>query len=202
MSNGSAERALSKWRGSGLRECTLPSGTRVQVTVPAPEALMRDPRVPQHLRVRALKFATIGWQRSEVTEADMQEILELQAHMAARTLRGVWDEEAGAFVPVALDPAQLDTLELPPDDVTALEGIGLRRQTPNQVTAQSLLDLGLISPAEAKQVVDEEAGGTVDAYGPFRLQQGGADPRADGADVRAAPERDAGDRRPSGGVGG
>jgi hypothetical protein len=199
--SGDRSRAIGAWQARGLRDVLLPSGTRVQVLLPDAAALARDSRVPAQLRGLALKFAVATVDPATMDEEGLAQVLELQGLLVSRTIRGVWDEEAEAFVPVQLTPAELDGLELPDVDSMALVNIATRRLTPNQVTAQSQRDLGLLSPAEAKQVIDEEAGGTVEAYAPFHSVEGGADPRPNGAAVGVAPEQPAGDTGPSPSVG-
>lgn len=192
--------ALSRWAAKGDREVTLPTGTRVKVRVPPVEQLIRDKGMPTELRGMVLQFATTGFDTEKLDAEGLEHLLTLQALLASRTIRALWNDETEQWDEVRLTPDQLDELGLPSEDLTAIEHIALRRATPNQITVHAKRDLGLVAPEEAEVVQQEEAGGTVDAFGPFRDQSGGAGAGAAGAAVGAAAQRDAGHSGPGAGA--
>jgi hypothetical protein len=204
--------ALSSWAARGLREVLLPSGTEVRIRLPEAATLIRTGSLPSDLLAVASRFATVGVQLEESSPEERLTFLELTRHLVADALRQVKDD-AGAWVDVHLAPADLDALELPPDDLRMLELVAQRRATPEVATASSRALIAqraaesLYNEADLERVKDdpepdpvalvagEEAGDTVDGWAPFRGESEGPEPGEDGGAVRAVP----GDLVPAGG---
>jgi len=204
--------ALSSWAARGLRDVLLPSGTEVRIRLPEAATLIRTGSLPTELLGVASRFATVGVQLEEATPEERLAFLEMTRYLVADALRQVKGDD-GAWVDVHLTPADLDALELPPDDLRMLELVAQRRATPEVATASSRALMAqraaerLYSAADIDALPDdpeadpvalvasEEAGDTVDGWAPFRGESEGAEPGEDGGAVRAVP----GDLVPAGG---
>lgn len=111
-------------------------------------------------------------------------------HLVASSLRAVKGED---WETVALTVDDLDELELPPDDLRALELIARRITTPATITAASRL--GVLGDQQLVDAVlaattSEEAASTVTGWATFRREHAGVVHREDGGAVRAEPGDD------------
>jgi hypothetical protein len=176
-----SDELLRDWAAKAAHDVTLPSGSRVLVRLPGADELLRNDAMPTELRAMVLKFYTVGLETRNLDEEALARVQTLQLYLAATSVRAIRDEDADAWVPVSLDPAGLKALGLPEEDLTALEQIALRRKSPQQVTTQGRIDVGL---HQVQRQLAEEAGGTVNDWAPFRHGQRGNPDGADGAAVR------------------
>jgi len=132
---------------------------------------------------------------------------EVTRHLVADSLRAVKLDD-GTWQDVRVTFAELDELELPPDDLAMLMLVAQRKATPEIATASSRVmiaqrlaeaayseaDLERVQDAQepdsAALVTEEEAGGTVDGWAAFRGEPEGHEPGEDGGAVRAEPGPD------------
>jgi hypothetical protein len=181
--------ALEAWAARSIHETLLPSGTWVKVKVPDPEVLLRGDALPMELVAIARKFATKVIDTDELADDELLQYVAFTRELAAQTIRAIrLDGESSEWTEQNLHAADLDSVE--PEDIEALRMIAFRRSTPAIVTAQTRAIAGALSSFDVESVRQREAGGTVDAYRDFRGVGPGAEPGADGADVRAEAERD------------
>lgn len=189
---------------------------RALVKLPNPVELIRREALPAELKEMAFKFANGGIEVSTLTGDDLVRFLQFTYELVAEAIRylappdsGAWDAfrstgnspQAEGWEPVNLTPSQLrDEMDVDQADIEALAAIAGRLKTPNEVTALSRFDRGIIAAADAEALAQREAGARVGDLAPFREQPGSADGGADGEDVRRAPVRPARGTRSSGGV--
>lgn len=202
------------WLNAGLRYVELPTGTRALIRLPQADMIVRKGAMPSELRAMALKFATTGVALDALTPDDVDRFMAMKNVLIAYALRYLYvgdapdgiepphDDPSGdpAWTPVTLSAADIEEAEVDGDDLGALGAIVLRQQTPNQITAFSRRDRGLMKPAEAARVADGEGGETVAAYAEFRGDRRGARAGDDGGNVGDEAERAARDRRPGHGA--
>lgn len=203
--------ALSAWASRGLRDVLLPSGTEVRIRLPEAATLIRTGTLPTELLSVAAAFITTGVRLEEAGPEERLRFNDLVRHLVADALRQVRRED-GTWEDVRLAPADLDALELPPDDLRMLELVAQRRTSPEVATASSrvliarrgveaaysasdLEGMDDDEPAALATVTDGEAGDTVDGWAPFPGEPAGPEPGTDGGAVRAVP----GARLPAGG---
>jgi hypothetical protein len=155
------------------------------VRIPTPEALLG--RLPADLRRVALRFSTQGVGGEGATDEELSELIEFTAHLVCMTLVEVWDEDKSKWDAISLTVDELRGLQLPEEDLTALQAIATRVRAPKQIDAASRAAHGLIELAQAQKVQREEAAGTVDAYVPFRGKPGGAGDGPDGEHLPLQP---------------
>lgn len=174
----------------------LPSGTTVRIRVPEADLLIRRGMLPADLLEVAGRFVTTGINLDEASTDDRLRFDLMVRHMVASMVRGVQDAEGSwEELPVGLPADQLDELELPPDDLRALELIARRQATPQEVSAAARVAMARdaaverVAPALAAQE-SEEAASTVTGWAPFRGEPTGPVDRADGGAVRAVPGDD------------
>jgi hypothetical protein len=192
---------LERWASRTDQEVTLPTGMRAKVRLPSPEALARNERMPKELRSVALQFAVNVVRVNELDEDGKLAYVQFREQLVSETVQALWDDEAGDWVPVHVSREQLRELSLPEEDLSALEDIAERRRTPGQVTALALERQGQLTANQAAQLLQKEAGATVDGWRGFPGQQGGPGAGGDSAHVRKPAKRAAGSDGPSAGAG-
>lgn len=180
MSKIATASAVERWKTSGRKEVTLPSGWRVRGVMPSVESLVVRGLLPTDLQTVALKYATSGVQITDLASEAFRDFTKFAREMAAAFVREVWDDEAQAWEPVSMSASDLS--EIDPGDVDALEQIVLRQKTVDQITSG-----------------DTEGAGPVADKAGFPGESAGPDPGQDGGEVRESPVSDAPDRRPRGG---
>jgi hypothetical protein len=157
--------------------------------VPDAEVIIRGDAMPAELMSIARKFASRIIDTDELDEDEMLRFVDFTRELAALTVRAVrLDGADSEWQEVKLHGADLDDFE--PEDIEQLRMIALRRSTAATVTARTRALDGAISALEASVVAEREAGATVDGYREFRGEREGAEPGADGPDVRSEPEQD------------
>lgn len=184
---------VEQWAHGGLVECDLPSGLRVRGKLASVQDLILARIVPQELLAKAM--ALQGKAVEEFDEGERVTWIEWQRVQAAAFVREAWNADTEAWEPAVVTPTMLAN-GVPPEDVDALEDIVLRRRTPAQVTAGTRFLAGEIDEAELRRVMQEEAGGTVNAWSAFRRDAGGAAVRPDGPDVERPSVEPPRDQRP------
>lgn len=207
--------ALAAWGSSALRPVELPSGTRALVKLPDPMELVRHDRLPPDLRELAFRYAQGGIEIMALAPDDLIKFVDFTAELVARLLKylapedsDAWDEfrRTGAspteegWQPVSLTAAEIREMDIDPADLEALGAIAGRQKTPNEVTALSRFDRGLLDQAALQERIDADPDGRVSDFAPFRGEPDSLAGGADREDVREAPERDARHPRPRGRV--
>lgn len=192
---GSAE-ALEAWGQRGLHEVLLPSGTTVRIRIPEADQLIRKGLLPGDLMDVASRFVTTGVDLEAAPADDRMRFDLMVRHMVASMIRGVQaDDGTWMDLPAGLQVSLIDELELPPDDIRALELIARRSTTPAVVSAASRAALAgraaldRAAPGLA-DLVEREAAATVDGWSSFRGEPEGAVDREDGGPLRAVPGDD------------
>lgn len=180
------DEALKAWAGRGLHEVTLPSGVEVRIRIPEADVLIRRNLLPDTLLGVASRFVTTGVDLDKATDQERIEFDLMVRHLVASSVRAV--RSGDTWEDVTLTVQQLDELELPPDDLRALEMIARRMSTPALITAASRLGVTGdqdLADAVLAATTSEEAAATVTGWSSFRGEPAGAHDRADGGAVRA-----------------
>jgi hypothetical protein len=171
------------------------------VKLPSPGELLNNEAMPQDLRSMAAKYSSGGIEVDKLDLDEVRQFLGLTYELIARAVKYLampdseaWDlflteggdPSAEGWEPVTLTASFFSAEgDVDQADVDALAMIVGRQRTPNEVTVASKLDLGLMTPEEAHGLIAAEPpGGRVSDFAPFRQEQGGADGRPDGEDVR------------------
>jgi hypothetical protein len=203
------QQALDQWMNRGLRQVTLPTGTRLQIRIPSADFLLRSGTMPQELRAMAVKFASTGISLEELDDAAIEQFLHMKNVLVAWSVRAIYTGDAEltdpvpnddpGWQPITLTVGQIENAELDADDLGALASIAMRQQTPNQITAAVWRDLGLVSGETLDDAIArserEEDGPTVGEFRGVREHDGSADAGADGEDVGMPAESDGRDPR-------
>jgi hypothetical protein len=193
--------ALAAWSQSSLRPVVLPSGTKALIVLPDVNLLVRTGKIPEELTAIAMKFATTGISAAEITSPqEIMEFVRLTYALVADSLRYLaladseaWEtfRETGesptveGWETIAVDGPELAQMQIDQADIEALAAIAGRMKTPNEVTAVSRYDRGLLTTEGALAAIKPDVGQRVGDYAPFRGEPAGADTGADGRDVRA-----------------
>lgn len=169
--------------------------------IPEVAAMARAGLLPDELLGVAGQFATTGVALEAATTEDRLRFARLTSTMVAGMVRSVRAID-GTWEDITLTPAELDALELPPDDLRILELVATRRATPDVASASSraliaqreiarrltAADLDRDAPPDAKPArEDEEADAPVTGWATFPGEHAGAVDRADGGAVRPEP---------------
>jgi hypothetical protein len=201
---------LQAWLAGGLRAVMLPTGIIFRVRIPDVEEMLSKGLLPPDLRAIALKFGASGVNPETMDTEGLQTLLRFMRTLVAHSIRYVWDAEptddrwrdqafAGdPWQPVTVSVGMLEEGSIDGDDYAALQGIVTRQFTPNQITALSMKDHGLIDALEADRIVADEGSGTVGGWASFRGERRGADAGDNGAAVERAsvePARTASPKR-------
>jgi hypothetical protein len=173
--------AMQRWVAKGDRAVTLASGMRVKLRVRSAVELLREGNLPNELRSRALQYETGGWDPKTLSAEERLQAYDFMRTFIARTIVALEGED-GSWAEVHL--GREDLVETPEDDVQQLQDIVTLRKSPIQVTAESEAKLGKISEAEARAVVEQEAGRTTNGWRDFRDGSGDRPAGGDGAAVR------------------
>lgn len=201
--------AIDRWMNAGLRQVTLPTGTRMKLRIPAAEQLIRHNVMPQDLRELAVKFASTGLVIEELTPDDLEQFLKMKQVLVAWSIREIYAGDAPitekvadddpAWQPIEISADEIDAAEIDADDLGALTSIVLRQRTPNEVTAVVWADIGKLERGsldeQLRSLEAEDEGETVGRFRDVRADERGADARADGGDVGLPPESDGRDPR-------
>lgn len=192
---------LDQWAQSALIPVELPSGLKALVVLPDVSTLVRTGKMPQELTDVAMKFAMSGIDVSKLQGSEIVEFIRLTYVLIADSLEymapaesAAWDKfrESGdsptkeGWEAVSLTGAELAEMRVNQADLEALGAIAGRTKTPNEVTAQSRYDRGLLTREGALEAIEGSAGARVGDFAGFRREPGSADDRTDGEDVRAA----------------
>jgi hypothetical protein len=181
---------------------------RALVKLPDVVELLRKEKMPAELKDLAFKYANDGINVSELGPDDMIQFVRFTYELVANMVKwlspppapgevGAWDEfkrtgnspSVEGWQAVTLDAREIRELDIDQADIEALGRIAGRQATPNEITALSRFDRGLITDAEAAIAAAAEPGATVGDLAPFRGQSTGDGARADGEDVRDATVR-------------
>lgn len=191
--------ALASWSQSALRPVELPTGMKALVRLPDVVELLRNDRLPQELRELAFRYAKGGIEVTTLKPEEVVQFVQFTYELTARMVRYLapadspaWDEfrssgespEKEGWQPVSLTGGMLRELDVDQADLDALAKISGRQTTPNEVTALSRFDRGLLSASELQERIDADPDGRVGDFAPFRGEPGVPDDGADGEDVR------------------
>ena len=202
---------LATWGSTALRPVELPSGMRALVKLPDVRELVLTDSLPSELREIAFQYAKTGIDVSTLEGDAMKQFIRFTYELVARSIRymapadsGAWeafrktgaDPSAEGWQAVSVSASELQQMEIDPLDIEALSAIAGRQKSPNEVTALSRFDRGLLDGAAVAAAAASEQGARVGDFAPFRQEHGGADGGADREDVRPATERPALGRRP------
>lgn len=188
--------ALEAWGKRGLHEVLLPSGTTVRIRIPEADQLIRKGLLTGELLEVASRFVTTGVELKDATSEELLRFDLMVRHMVANMIRGVQAEDGTWMdLPAGLQVELIDQLELPPDDIRALELIARRATTPAIITAASRASLAGLEAIDAAApeiaaAAEREAAATVDGWAAFRREPEGAVDREDGSEVRPVPGDD------------
>jgi hypothetical protein len=193
--------ALAAWSSSALRPVELPSGMKALVRLPNVMELVRTEKLPQELRELAFRYASDGIEVAKLDGDDLVKFVRFTYELISRSLRYLatpdspaWDRfstegidpaEEG-WQAVALDAGEISGMDIDQADLEALGQIAGRMKTPNEVTAMTRFDRGIIRDVELAAAIDAGDGSRVGDFGPFRGEPGSDHGRDDGEDVRAA----------------
>jgi hypothetical protein len=193
--------ALAAWSSSALRPVELPSGMKALVRLPNVMELVRTEKLPQELRELAFRYASDGIEVAKLDGDDLVKFVQFTYELIARSLRYLapvdspaWDRYRTEGIDpadegwqaVQLDPGQISGMDVDQADLEALGQIAGRMKTPNEVTAMSRFDRGIIREVELAAAIDSGDGSRVGDFGPFRGEPGSDHGGDDGADLRAA----------------
>ena len=163
------------------------------------ELLLRD-ALPTDLRDLAMAYATKGIELASLSPDDLKKFIRFNRELIASSVRYLAEPESGAWQPgddgwepITLTAADLMEHDIDPADLEALSAIAGRQKTPNEITALSRFDRGLI-PAEEAAQAGHEPGEVTSDYATFRDEQSGAPDGDDGESVRGTAERPTVDR--------
>lgn len=173
---------------------------RALVKIPDVNLLVRSGKLPDELTNVAMQFATTGIDVKALTGAEIREFVRLTYELIADALQylappgsDAWDDfrESGdpvaeGWEPISLSGAELAEMRVDQGDLEALGQIAGRTKTPNEVTALSRFDRGLLTEEGVKAALTADTGERVTDYATFRREPAIADARPDGGDVRAA----------------
>ena len=201
---------VSRWGSTALRPVELPSGMKALIRLPDVNDLILRDAVPADLREVAMQYATTGIEVDKLDQDQLRQFVHFTYELVARSIRYMaapdspaWDAFRVAGDPsdegweaVALTARELQESDVDPADIEALGQIVGRQKTPNEVTALTRFDRGLMKGSALAEAIADESGSRVGDFAPFRPESGGADDGADGEDVRDAAVRPDGDRRP------
>ena len=183
--------ALAAWSQSALRP-----------VIPDVNTMIRAGKLPEELNAVAMKFATTGVDLGKLSSTEIVEFIRLTYALIADAIEYLAPSESeawDAFVTsggspvdegwqaVKLTGAELADMKVDQGDLEALGQIVGRTKTPNEVTAMSNFDRGLLTPEGMKAVLAADVDESVSQYEPFRGGAGSADAGDDGGTVRAAP---------------
>lgn len=190
---------LGRWNSTALRPVELPSGMKALIVLPDLNELILRDALPANLRDLAMRYATEGITFSKLDAADMKLFIQFTRELVTRMVRymaepesSAWDQfrtEGGmpsdyGWQPVTLTPELLAESDVDPGDIAALSQIAGRVSTPNEITAMSRHDRGLLDDIQAAEAGQDTPGQKLDDYERFRGQPGGPDDGADSEDVR------------------
>ena len=181
--------ALRGWTEAGWRKVLLPSGVWLRVRLPSIDHLLRKNAFPHELEAIVLKYTMGSFRLSELTKDETIEFLRMRDTLIVHTVRerlvsGDPDDEKKdppVWEPIDLAP-HIDELGelLPGDDLDKLGLIAMRYQTPQAVTAQSRINLGLARLIRP----DEEDGPSAGEFRGVDHVGGSAGDGTDGGEVR------------------
>ena len=194
---------LSAWGSTALRPVELPSGLKVLLKLPDVNDLVLRDALPADLRDLAMRYAQGGIEITKLDSNDLKRFIQFTYELISRSIRYMaapdspaWDDfrrtgsdpSVEGWQPVTLTAGELSEMDVDPDDVAALGQIAGRQKTPNEITAMSRFDRGLLSADQVAAAAGSEAPGQkVGDYATFRDEPGSADSGPDGEDVRDAP---------------
>lgn len=174
------------------------------VKLPDVIELLRHDRLPADLRELAFSYAQGGIEVTQLQPEDLVKFVDFTAELTARLVKYLappdspaWDEfrttgaspEAEGWQPVSLTAAEIREMDIDPADIEALSSIAGRQKTPNEVTALSRFDRGLLDAGALQGAIAADPDGRVGDFEPFRDGPAGDEPSPDGEGVREAPER-------------
>lgn len=196
---------LAVWGSTALVPVELPSGMKALLKLPDVNELILREALPGDLRELAMQYAQSGIEISKLSGPDLKRFVQFTYELIARMVRYMatpdseaWDafRKTGAdpftegWQPVVLTAAEIAEMDIHQPDLDALGKIAGRLNTPNEVTAISRFDRGLITDVEREAAVaGVEPGAKTGDFATFRGEPGGADGGPDGEDVREASER-------------
>lgn len=163
----------------------------MRIRIPEADQLIRKGLLPGDLMDIASRFVTTGVDLEAAPSEDRLRFDLMVRHMVGNMIRGVQDDDGTWMdLPVGLQVELIDQLELPPDDIRALELIAQRATTPAIVTAASRAALAGHAALDRAapdlaDIVEREAAATVEGWSSFRGEPQGALDREDGGAVRA-----------------
>jgi hypothetical protein len=189
--------ALRGWTELGLRKVLLPSGAWIRIRLPSLDHLFRKGAFPHELEAIVIRF-TMGTaiMLDQLSTDELREFLAMKDHLIAYTVKQRLvsddpDAEDAEWEDVDLTPYVLD-LEtvLPAEDLDKLGLIALRRATPETVTVDSRMRLGLLG-AVGRMKEEEESGQSAGEFRGMDPDAERAAPGSDGQDVSLQSERSA-----------
>lgn len=210
--------ARAAWSVSALRPVVLPTGMKALVKLPDVSELVENDALPKDLQAIAAKYASTGVTLEELAgdAAGMRRFVALTYMLVAKALKYLatadsqaWDKfqiEGGdpvdeGWQPISITGGELREMDVDPTDIQAIASIVGRRATPNEITAMSRYDHGLLDAAAVDKIMaDEAAGGRVSDVAAFRRQPERPERGAGGKDVRPAAVGTARPKRPRRGV--
>lgn len=166
----------------GYREVLLPSGIRVRGVMPQLMDLVRRRMIPTDLMAKLISAEQAVRENRELTPEEFDARVSDQYIEAAAFIRQIQAED-GTWENVTITPVEIRDGGMDPRDREALLAIATNTSTPEIVTAESEVALGIRPAAEAEAIKEREAGGTVEAWSEFRDDGRGEAPGGDGEGV-------------------
>jgi hypothetical protein len=204
---------LATWGSLALRPVELPSGMKALLKLPDVNDLVMRDALPADLRELAMAYAQKGIDVTKLEPADLRKFVSFTYELVARMVKYLapgdseaWDAfrepgrapEDEGWQPVVLTAGELSEMNVDPADLTALGSIAGRQESPNEITAQSRFDRGLLTPVELEAAVAGlPPGQKTGDFAGFRDGAGGDASGPDSEDVQRPAVRPAGDQRPS-----
>jgi len=200
--SGAKNAVLDRWLAGGQRPVLLPSGAAFRVRVPDVEEMLSRGLLPEDLRSIALKFGASSVTPETLDTDALAQLLKFMRTMVAHSLKSIWNgpepqsfadlhRDDAPWEPIQLTFADLEEGTIDGDDYAALQGIAMRKFTPEQITAYTLKERGRITAAEAEGMAEGAVPETVKGWTGFRGDTGSPDPGAASGTVVRAPERPA-----------
>lgn len=196
---------LATWGQSALVPVVLPSGLKALIVLPDVNTLVRAGKMPQELSDIAMKFATTGIDTQSLKGDQIVEFIRLTYVLIADSLEymapvdsDAWDAFRSTgdsptkegWEVVSISGAELAEMRVNQADLEALGAIVGRAKTPNEVTAISRFDRGLLTTEGALAALGGD-GDKVGDFADFRGEPGGPDAGDDGGKVRKSTVRPA-----------
>lgn len=187
--------ALRGWTERGLHTVLLPTGQIIRLRLPSIEHLLRKGAFPQELVPMAVRFTMERIAFRDLDEESRERFLQMRDHLIAWCVQDVLVKGSGepsdpenAWEELDLSPYLLDlSTVLPAEDLDALGYLAIRYKTPQTITAESKIRLGLARVVAGRMAEEGAAPAAADFRGVDTDAVGSPD-RGDGQDVQLPTE--------------